>query len=106
MEPISPTLSAAYHLLRTEIYRHLDEAEYLAQFDTWDAMEQELARKVIPDLATVIRGMVAQHESTDDTGRCKVCGIPWPCSVTETVHALVTDQERTFRKILGYTEDS
>lgn len=103
MTPISPTLDRAYLLLRNEIYQLLDDAECLAQL-FWDAENEALARKAIPDLTTVIRGMVALRESSD-TGQCKACHCSWPCQVTECVHALIKDPERVFTDILHKLRD-
>lgn len=85
-------------LLRNEIYEVLDEAEYLAQLD-WDESDEGLVRKTIPDLTTVIRGLIAEHESSE-TGQCKECGCAWPCPVTERVHGLIKDPDRVFGDIL------
>jgi hypothetical protein len=90
-------------LLRNEIYQILDDAEYLAQLD-WDETDEALARKTIPDLTTVIRGLIAEHESSD-TGQCRACACAWPCQVTECVHALVKDPDRAFGEILSKLRD-
>jgi hypothetical protein len=103
--PISPTLQDAYLLLRTDIYGRLDDAEYLAQFDFWNDEELDLVRKTIPDLATVIRGLVARHES-DIAGKCKTCHTSWPCQVTETIHELMKDPDLAFGKIIEYIRES
>lgn len=105
MNIISPATKEAYGLLRNEIYVHLEGAEYLAQEFRWDAREQDMARKVIPDLVTIIRGMMIQHEATEN-GKCRICRLSWPCSITETIHALVTDPDRTFCEILDSARDA
>jgi hypothetical protein len=97
---ISPTLRQAFLLLRTSIYRDLDYAECLTGLD-WDDDNINLVRKAIDDLVTVVRGLVAQHESTD-TGKCISCNVPWPCTMTEHIYALVKEPTRTFKEIMDY----
>ncbi|GAB3468574.1 hypothetical protein [Actinophytocola sediminis] len=101
MTAISPVLDQAYCLLRTDIYRQLDEIEYLVQFDDWNDEQHELVRKVIPDLTTVIRGLIAEHESST-LGQCKKCGTTWPCMMTESIYALVKDPVRVFYRIVNH----
>jgi len=101
MTSISPVLVQAYARLRQDIYHYLDETEYLAQFEIWDDKTALLIRKAVPDLTTVIRGVVVEHESTV-TGRCKQCGTSWPCPVTESIYRLIKAPEPVFRQILDH----
>lgn len=98
MDTMSPARKQAYSLLRNEICMYLEGAEELSQLD-WYEQEAEQVRKVIPDLVTIIRGMMVLHEVVNN-GNCKTCSQPWPCSITETIHTLVKDPERTFGAIL------
>jgi hypothetical protein len=37
MNALSPILADAYHLLQQDLYRHLDDAEFLAaKYDEWN----------------------------------------------------------------------
>lgn len=101
MEPISPVLAEAYRLLEAGIYRYLDEAVYLAQFNTWTDEERELVRRSISDMNHIIRALVIEHEC-DDTGNCRKCGTAWPCDVTESINRLVKAPERVFYEILDH----
>lgn len=101
MDAISPTLADAYSLLCGDIFLQLDEAEYLAQFEKWTDKDEALVRKVIPDLTTVIRGLVVLHQASD-TGQCTTCETVWPCRVTESIHSLVKNPERVFHQILDH----
>lgn len=100
-QPVSLALRDAYRMLRDNIYVRLDDAEHLSQLDHWNPQDLDLLRKVIPDLTIVIRGLVVQHES-DDAGKCKTCNSPWPCAVTETIHELMRNPDRSFDRILTY----
>lgn len=99
-DTLSPTMVDAYHLLRLDLYRHLDEAEFLAMKHTeWCDEDVEAARTLIPDLVTVIRGALVHHKETS-TGECRTCGTQSPCPSVRTIHALVKDPDREFSKLL------
>ncbi|WP_179957022.1 hypothetical protein [Amycolatopsis anabasis] len=96
MTTLSPAHSHAFWLLRNEIYGHLDSAEFLAMdSDAWRDAETTSARKLICDLVTVIRTVVAQHED-DTTGRCRFCHAPWPCRSIQSIHQVLKDPAREF----------
>lgn len=96
MDPISPALADAFGLLRTDLYWHLDEAESLAsQAADWSDEDIDTARKLIPDLVIVIRGLVMEHQA-QPSGDCRICPSTWPCPVVTSIHALVKDPEREF----------
>ncbi|MGH3792373.1 MAG: hypothetical protein ACRDRU_11175 [Pseudonocardiaceae bacterium] len=100
MNTISPACADAFHLLRMDLLGYLDEAESLAtKDDEWDEEDRETARRLIPDLVTVIRGMMAEHKPQPDGG-CRVCSATWPCPIVTTIHALVTDPDRAFWALL------
>lgn len=100
MNTISPVCADAFRLLCTNLYGHLDEADSLAtKADEWCEDDVDTARKLIPDLVTVIRGMVVEHEPRP-SGECQVCSSAWPCPVVTTIHALVKDPHREFVALL------
>jgi hypothetical protein len=101
MDSISHVLDEAYELLRRDIYQYLDETEYIAEFAVWTDKEKELVRRAIPDLTTIIRALVVEHESSK-TGTCKKCGTVWPCPVTESIYRLIKDPAHIFRQILDH----
>ncbi len=105
MDTSSPILTDAFRLLCTDLYEHLDEAEFLAsKYDEWSGEDVDAARKLIPDLVVVIRGMLADHQVTPD-GNCGICRSGWPCPVVTTIHALVKDPDREFVAILSRAND-
>ncbi|WP_232376522.1 hypothetical protein [Amycolatopsis aidingensis] len=62
---ISPAQAEANQLLCRELYRHLDEAEFLpAKWAAWSDEDIENARALIPDLVRVIRAVLLTHQST------------------------------------------
>ena len=96
MDPISPVLADAFSLVRMDLYAHLSEAESLAiQDDEWSSEDIDTARKLIPDLVVVIRGLLMEHQVTP-SGECRICSSAWPCPVVATIHALVKDPEREY----------
>lgn len=99
MDKISPALSDAFRLLRNELYGHLDEAELLADGCRWSEEDTQTARKLIPDLVTVIRGMLVCHENVA-SGQCRACGSAWPCPLVTTIHGLVKDPDRQFVELV------
>ncbi|HWE90616.1 MAG TPA: hypothetical protein VG317_14235 [Pseudonocardiaceae bacterium] len=97
---LSPATADAFRLLRQDLLGYLDEAENMVeslQDRTSESIES--ACKLIPDLTTVIRGTLADHESDDD-GQCRACRITWPCASVQTIHALVKDPGREFLTIV------
>ncbi len=96
MDPISPLLADAFDLVRTDLYNHLSEAESLAlDYREWTPQDADSARKLIPDLVVVIRGLVIEHQARPGGG-CRICASAWPCPVMTTIHALVKDPDREF----------
>jgi hypothetical protein len=101
MKKLSPVVSDAIRLLQQDLYRHLDEAEFLAsKFDRWSEEDTGSARQLIQDLITVVRGVVALHDTPIGT-RCRTCDMAWPCQALETLHRLVKDPDKEFVKILN-----
>jgi hypothetical protein len=99
METISPVVIEAYKRQTISINRYFDDTEYLADLDNWSEDEVDSLRKVIGEMSLIIRGMLIGHESAE-TGRCRLCDIPWPCTITEQVYASVKDPEKVFYTIL------
>ncbi len=96
MDMISPAVADAFTLLRADLYDHLDKADELAcKTEKWSQDDVDAARKLIPDLVTVIRGLLVEHRP-QPSGTCQICGSTWPCPVVTTVHALVKDPDREF----------
>lgn len=59
MGTISAPVSDAFHLLCADLFDHLDEAEALASEEKrWYREDVEAARRLIPDLVLVIRGLL------------------------------------------------
>lgn len=98
--PPSPATTMAYALLRQHLYRHIDEAEFLATMAAgWSADDVETARELIPDLTDAIRHVVSLH-AVDDAGICSACCECWPCASFTVVHEVVTDPERRIAGML------
>lgn len=105
MDTIAPIINDAFDLLCTDLYVHLDEAEFLAsKVDEWSRQDVDAARELIPDLLVVIRGLWAEHQVTPG-GDCRTCRSVWPCPVVTTIHALVKDPNRAFVAILRRAND-
>jgi len=103
MNTISPAVADAFHLLRTDLYDHLDEAEYLAEkSQEWSEQDRETARALIPDLVVVIRGLLLEH-GAHPSGVCRICASAWPCPVVTTIHELVKDPDRQFVTLVERT---
>lgn len=99
MDVLSPALSDAFRLLRQDIAGYLDEAEFLAtKLDAWTIEDTVVARNLVPDLTTIVRGILLDHRETV-VGRCHACNSAWPCSTVRTIHGLVTDPNHEFVKI-------
>lgn len=97
----TPSLATdASRLLHRDLYGHLDEADFLAlKFEQWNQQDVDSARKLIPDLVVVIRGLLIEHEAKPD-GDCRICPSAWPCPVVTMIHALVRDPDREFVALL------
>ncbi len=96
MDTISPVVAEAFKLLIDDLYEHLDKAESLAiKYESWKPEDVEVARKLIPDLVTVIRGLLFEHRATPSS-TCPICGSTWPCPVVTTIHTLVKDPDHEF----------
>lgn len=96
MDTLSPAVADAFELLAADLFEHLGEAECLAcTFDDWTSEDLDHARKLIPDLVLVLRGLLIEHEMTS-AGTCRTCSSPWPCPVVCTIHALVKDPDHAF----------
>ncbi len=96
MDTLSPAVADAFRLLQSDLYHHLDEAEFLAsQCGEWSEQDAEMARELIPDLVVVIRGVLGEHGPQPD-GDCRPCTSRWPCPVVTTIHALLKDPEYHF----------
>jgi hypothetical protein len=106
MDTISPVLVDAFHLLRSDLYEHLEEAEALANKDeAWDREDVETARKLILDLVLVIRGLVYEHRVTPG-GDCRICSSAWPCLVVTMIHELIKDPDREFVALVNRVRDA
>ncbi|MGH3932183.1 MAG: hypothetical protein ACRDTF_19650 [Pseudonocardiaceae bacterium] len=100
MSPVPPAVADALNLLQMDLYGHLDEAEFLAcKFQDWTEEDLESARKLIPDLVRVIRGLLLEHQVRPDS-QCRICRSAWPCPVVTTLHAALKDSEREFCAIV------
>ena len=77
MDTISPAVADAFQLLRNDLYEHLDHADELAtQCEEWSDEDMDTARKLIPDLLLVIRGLLLDTRSrpTAPAGPARWCG--------------------------------
>jgi hypothetical protein len=106
MDTISPVVADAFRLLLMDLYGHLDEAEFLAEKGgEWSDQDSETARKLIPDLVIVIRGLLAEHDA-QASGHCRICtSAAWPCPVVTTIHGLVKDPHRQFVSLVHRAND-
>ncbi len=105
MSTSSPALANAGQLLHEDLYVHLHEAEYLAeQDDEWSADDGDTARKLIGDLALVIRRLLGEHK-LQSGGDCRICTSAWPCPVVTTIHAFVKDPQRQFVALVHRARD-
>jgi hypothetical protein len=106
MDSLPASVADAYALLRTDLYRHLDDAEFLAaKHEAWSERDTDAARALIPDLLQVIRGLLAEH-GPDRAGVCRVCAVNWPCPVVSTIRDLLKDPDRQFVALLVRPSDS
>ncbi len=93
MDNISAAVTNAFSLLRIDLYRHLDQADFLAgSWETWNEQDLNTIRELIWDLVQIVRQMLREHQF-QDTGDCRVCISAWPCSVVTTIHDLVMSPE-------------
>jgi hypothetical protein len=100
MPLISPAMAEAFRLLRTELYAHLDGAEFLAmKYEAWDHEDTESARKVIADLVAVLRSLLAEHEETT-SARCRFCQHLWPCPSVQLLDQALRDPDREFVQLV------
>lgn len=103
MQKLSAAAADAFLLLRKDLYEYLDSAEALAmRYDEWIGDDVKQARALIPDLVTIIRGILVVHEETS-TGRCLGCGQDeWPCQTVRAVHRLIKDPDNCFTTLLDH----
>jgi hypothetical protein len=86
----------AYHLLRDDLYVHLDEADSLAHMnDEWPADDMDTARGLMGNPVLVIRGLLIEH-ALQTGGDCRIFTSAWPRPVVTTIHALIKDPQRQF----------
>lgn len=103
MSNSSAALTDAWELLRVNLYEHLDEVEFLSmKYAPWTEADAEVARRVIPDLVLVIRGVLVLHDNQGGD-RCRTCASPWPCRDFRTIHELVKNPESEMVAILERT---
>ena len=96
----------AIRQLRINLYQHLDEAEgHATKPSRWSEEDIETARRLIPDLVTVIRGVISLHELSP-SGSCRTCGAVWPCQAFETMHRLVKDPDNEIVALLTRAKES
>lgn len=101
MDTSSPAVADAIALLRHDLYEHIDEIEFIAmKYGPWSDVDAEVARRAIPDLTTIIRGLLLLHEAEDTNGLCRSCATEWPCEAFHTIHRMVKDPDREFVKVL------
>lgn len=106
MDSQSPVVADAFQLLRQDLYEHLDEAEFLAmKYDPWVDADIRSARAVIPDLVTVIRVVLALHD-TGTHAVCDTCNEEWPCRAFQQIHRLVKDPDAEYGKLLTRAHES
>ncbi len=99
MDALQPAVADAFRLLRQDISGYLDEAEFLAtKVGGWSLEDALSARNLVPDLTTIVRGILLDHKETS-AATCPTCNTRWPCSTVRTIHGLVTDPTHEFMKI-------
>ncbi|MGH3773784.1 MAG: hypothetical protein ACRDRW_20740 [Pseudonocardiaceae bacterium] len=107
MSTLSPVVADAVGLLHMNLYRHLDEAEFLARkFQDWTEEDADTARELIPDLVVVIRGLLYDHQVRRDTDTCRTCASAWPCPVVTLIHSLIKDPQRGFIALVTRADDA
>lgn len=106
MDTISPVVVDAFQLLCSDLYEHLEKAESLANKDKgWYREDVDTARKLIPDLVHVIRGLLYEHRVTSG-GDCRICSSAWPCPVVTTIHGLIKDPDREFVALVNQAHNA
>lgn len=96
MGTLTPAVADAFGLLHMDLYRHLDAAEFLARTcREWTEEDVDTARKLIPDLVIVIRGLLFDHQVRPG-GDCRICTSVWPCPVVTLIHGLIKDPKHTY----------
>ena len=106
MGTLSPAVADAFDLLHMNLYRHLDEAEFLARkCQEWTGEDIDTARELIPDLVIVIRGLLFDHQVRPD-GDCRICTSAWPCPVVALIHGLIKDPQRQFIALVHRAHDT
>jgi hypothetical protein len=106
MGTLSPVTADAVRLLYRDLYRHLDEAEFLATTcQEWTEADVATARELIPDLVILIRELLIDHEMAPG-GDCRTCASVWPCPVVALIHGLVKDQHRQFVALVRRVDDA
>ncbi|HSL09602.1 MAG TPA: hypothetical protein VK887_16735 [Pseudonocardiaceae bacterium] len=102
----TPAVADAFGLLQMDLYHHLDEAEFLAlKFQEWTEEDADAARKLIPDLVIVIRGLLLDHQ-VRPSGNCRTCTSVWPCPVVTLIHGLVKDPQRQYVALARRVHDA
>lgn len=100
MRKNSPALDDAFRLLRNDLYEYLEEAEYLPdRLEHLITPELEPLTRVVGDLVTVVRGVVAHHQADEDIV-CTVCKTEYPCLAVSTIRELVKDPNRVFAGLI------
>lgn len=102
MAPISLAVADAFHLLLTDLERHLDQAELLAGSWEWTDHHVNTARELIPDLVLIIQQLLREHR-VEANGGCQICTSAWPCPVVTTIHALVKDPDHQLATLMQRT---
>jgi hypothetical protein len=106
MDTTSLVATDAIRQLRINLYEHLDEAEgHATKTSRWSEEDIETARRLIPDLVTVIRGVISLHE-LGPSASCRTCGAAWPCQAFETMHRLVKDPDNEIVRLLTRVKES
>ena len=76
--------------------QHLDGAASLAlKYEEWKQDDIDIARKLIPDLVLVLRGLLFDHQIRP-SGDCRTCASAWPCPVVTLMHSLLKDPNNQF----------
>lgn len=97
---ISATQAEVCELLLRDLYRHVDEVEFLAtKIEPWDRRDTHAAREVIPDLVAAIRAVLHEHD-VKLSGRCRICHDPWPCASVRAIKDVITDPERAVAELV------
>ena len=95
MTTLPYALAEACQLLRQDMHRTLDEAEYLAmKTEPWDHDDAQTASEVIPDLIDAVRAVLREHDANLQ-GRCRICHGTWPCRTAQVIHEILKDPERS-----------